>query len=173
MLRVAIQRGGTSGAVAAPMADQWTASNPCCASRSTQLGDRFMSTSSFTAGSGELQLPPPATRRRTRPARCPRLQDTDNSRRISSRVRPAATRPTTVPTVTRILRIHGFPPITRGARVIRVSCGMWDDSSDDTPLSTNSPSAPTKRIRWGSRVRLAPGQTHPSAPESVAGPCCT
>src|SRR6266545_1706464 len=56
--------------------DQWTASNPCCASRPTQLGDRFMSTSSFTAGAAELRLPPPAKRHRTRPRRCPRLQGT-------------------------------------------------------------------------------------------------
>ena len=48
------------------------------------------------------------------------------SLRISFRVRPAAMSPTTVPTVTRMPRMHGFPPITRGSRVIRVSCGMSD-----------------------------------------------
>jgi hypothetical protein len=50
------------GAVAAPRVDQWIASSPWCARRSTQAGDRFMSTSSFTAGAGKLRLPPPATR---------------------------------------------------------------------------------------------------------------
>jgi hypothetical protein len=34
-------RMSESGAVAAPMVDQWTTSNPCRPSRSIQLGDRF------------------------------------------------------------------------------------------------------------------------------------
>ena len=43
---------------------------------------------------------------------------------ISSRVRPAVTSPTIVPTVTRIPRMHGLPPITVASRVMRVSSGM-------------------------------------------------
>ena len=38
--------------------------------------------------------------------------------RISSRVRPAATSPTIIPTVTRSPRMQGFPPMTRGSKVI-------------------------------------------------------
>lgn len=53
------------------------------------------------------------------------------SRRISSRVRSAATSPTTVPTVTRMPRMQGFPPITAGSRVMRFSCGMLSSSRPD------------------------------------------
>ena len=65
-------RMSASVAVAAPIVDQWTASKPCRTSRSIQLGDRFMSTSNFTAGEAELRLPRPARRRRTGPRQCPR-----------------------------------------------------------------------------------------------------
>jgi putative transposase len=44
-------------------------------------------------------------------------------------VRPAATSPTTVPTVTRIPRMHGFPPITAVSRVMRVNCRMLSGST--------------------------------------------
>ena len=37
---------------------------------------------------------------------------------------PDANSPTTVPTVTRKPRIHGFPPITSGSKVMRVNCFM-------------------------------------------------
>jgi hypothetical protein len=67
-----------SGAVATPMVDQRTASNPWPASRSTQVGDRFMSTRSFTAGAAELRLPPPAGQRRTGPRRRPPLPSSDS-----------------------------------------------------------------------------------------------
>jgi hypothetical protein len=67
LVLVAHVRISTSGAVAAPMVDQWTASNPSRASRSTQLGDRFMSTSSFTVGAEGLRLPLLARRRRIGP----------------------------------------------------------------------------------------------------------
>ena len=39
--------------------------------------------------------------------------------RISSMLCPEPTSPTTTPTVTRIPRMHGFPPITAGFRVMR------------------------------------------------------
>jgi hypothetical protein len=45
---------------------------PRCRNRSSQLGDRFKSTSSVTAGPGELRLPPHAKPRRAGPRRCPR-----------------------------------------------------------------------------------------------------
>src|SRR5205085_11797919 len=45
-------------------------------------------------------------------------------RRISSCVWPEARSPTTVPTVTRIPRMHGLPPIIAGSAVIRVSVRM-------------------------------------------------
>src|SRR3972149_1282394 len=44
--------------------------------------------------------------------------------RMSAMECPDANSPTTVPTVTRKPRIHGFPPITSGSRVIRVNCFM-------------------------------------------------
>ncbi len=82
-------RTSSSGAVATPIVDQWRTSNSCRVRRVTQLGDRFMSTSSFTAGSRELRLPPLATRRRTRPQRCPRLQGRDTrGESLHASVRP-------------------------------------------------------------------------------------
>ena len=45
-----------------------------------------------------------------------------------SRVLPAATTPTTVPTVTRMPRMHGFPPIYAGVTVMRIGCGMPNGS---------------------------------------------
>jgi len=38
---------------------------------------------------------------------------------------PAASKPTRVPTVTRIPRMHGRPPITAGSRVIRFSKSVF------------------------------------------------
>ena len=102
----------------------WTNSNPSRVIRATQFGDRFMSTTNFTARPVELRLPRRAKRRRTAPRRCPRLAARD-TRGEFRRAWPAATSPTTVPTVTRIPRMHGFPPITAGSRVMRVSCGVW------------------------------------------------
>ena len=37
---------------------------------------------------------------------------------------PGGDEPTTVPTVTRMPRMQGFPPITAGSRVTRVNSGM-------------------------------------------------
>jgi hypothetical protein len=45
-----------------------------------------------------------------------------------------------VPTVTRMPRMQGFPPITLGSRVMRVSCGLLDGScSPDLYFESDSP----------------------------------
>src|ERR1035437_9290823 len=48
---------------------------------------------------------------------------------------PAATNPTTVPTVTRIPRTQGLPPMTLGFRVIRSRCAIESDSIVDRKRS--------------------------------------
>ena len=66
----------------------WTSGQPRtrdAPAESTQLGDRFMSTSSFTAGAAELRLPLPARRRRTGPRRCPRLPGRDIAENLVAR----------------------------------------------------------------------------------------
>ena len=45
--------------------------------------------------------------------------------RISSRDRPTASNPSTVPTVTRWPRIQGLPPITAGSKVMRSNCAIY------------------------------------------------
>ena len=78
---------------------------------------------------------------------------------------------TGVPTVTRMPRIHGFPPITAGSRVIRVSCGMLSGS---TGPSSYCESGPSFGQNWLRRVTRSPSSfvalvgAHPRATKARA-----
>jgi hypothetical protein len=103
--------------------------------------------------------------------------------RISSRVRPAATSPTIIPTVTRSPRMQGFPPMTRGSKVILSSvliCGPFhlprttedcmvcnggrNGGSETTSRRTpRPPAAGARRARaFGYRQRHPEPRTSPS-----------
>ena len=104
----------------------------------------------------ELQFLPLA-KRRTTPVEC-LLSRHGYASKISAHERPEATKPTIVPTVMRIFRKHGLPPIMSGFRVTRSICEpstflplAWRDEAarlNSTPLSsaqskpTASPLAP-------------------------------
>ena len=103
---------------------QWTASCPCRLRISAHRGERFMSMSTFVRRRGGPRVPPCAKPRTPAAGGCPEPQGRDHRRGSPPRTCRPPAEPRMVPTVTRIPRMQGRPPITAGSRVMRSKPGI-------------------------------------------------